>query len=262
MNAARRALAMLVDPGAEWASIESEAGDPAYVLSRYVAVLALVPAVFGFIGVCVVGVIVPSAGMVRAPIFNGLFGAIFGYVLGCATVLLLGIIINLLAPLFGGRRDFDSAFKLAVYSFTPVWLAGLFLVLPGLHFLTLTGFYGAYLLWLGLPRLTKSPAQKSLRFTALIVVCASCCSTPQPQRNASCSARRDSDYGAITICLHAAGRPASVSGGFGLAGTVGGAGCSVDSLNQKSSAWPQPSPSGTGGCGLHSRSSGGQPMRT
>ncbi len=62
MNAARRAKAMLVDPFAEWASIEREAGDPAYLLSRYVAVLALVPAVFGFIGVCVVGVVVPDAG--------------------------------------------------------------------------------------------------------------------------------------------------------------------------------------------------------
>ena len=105
------------------------------MLSRYVAVLALVPAVFGFIGASLVGVIVPKAGTVRAPIFNGLFGAIFGYVLSCATVLLLGVIIDLAAPLFGGRRDFDSAFKLAVYSFTPVWLAGIFLVLPGLHFL-------------------------------------------------------------------------------------------------------------------------------
>ncbi len=172
MNAAHRAKAILVDPVAEWASIESEAGDPAYVLSHYVAVLALVPAVFSFIGACVVGVIMPNAGLVRAPIFNGLFGAIFGYVLTCATVLILGIVINLLALLFGGRRDFDNAFRLAVYSFTPVWLAGIFLVLPGLHFLMLTGFYGAYILWLGLPRLTKSPAQRSLTFAALVVVCA------------------------------------------------------------------------------------------
>ncbi len=103
----------------------------------------------------------------RAPIFNGLFGAVFGYVMSCATVLLLGLVINLLAPLFGGRRDFDSAFKLAVYSFTPVWLAGIFLLLPGLYFLMLTGCYGAYLLWLGLPLLTKSPAAKSFELRRL-----------------------------------------------------------------------------------------------
>ena len=51
--------------------------------------------VFSFIGACVVGVIVPNAGLVRAPLFNGLFGAIFGYVLSCAMVLVLGILINL-----------------------------------------------------------------------------------------------------------------------------------------------------------------------
>jgi hypothetical protein len=92
--------------------------------------------------------------------------------MACATVLLLGLIIDLVAPLFGGKRNFDSAFKLAVYSFTPVWLAGVFLLLPGLRFLALTGCYGAYVLWLGLPRLIKVPEQKTQSFTLLIVACA------------------------------------------------------------------------------------------
>jgi hypothetical protein len=172
MNPALRAKAILFDPFAEWARIEQETGDPAYVLSRYVAVLALVPALSCFIGVSVIGVIAPGAGVVRTPIFNGLFGAIFGYVMACATVLLLALIIDLVAPVFGGRRDFDAAFKLAVYSFTPVWLAGIFLMLPGLRFLVLAGFYGGYLLWLGLPRLVKAPEQRTQSFTIAIVACA------------------------------------------------------------------------------------------
>jgi len=172
MNAASRAKAILVDPTAEWTAIEQEAGDPAYVLSHYVVLLALVPAVFSFVGVCVIGVVVPGgSGIVRASLFDGLFGAIFGYVMACVTVLALGLLINLAAPLFGGRRSFDSAFKLAVYSFTPVWLAGIFLLLPGLRFLTLSGCYGAYILWLGLPRLMKVPEEKSQNFAVAIVVC-------------------------------------------------------------------------------------------
>ena len=172
MNAARRAKAMLVDPSVEWAAIEQETGDPAYVLSHYVAVLAIIPALSSFVGACLIGVVVPGTGTVRTPIFDGLFGAIFGYVLSCATVLVLGLVINLLAPLFGGRRDFDNAFKLAVYSFTPVWLAGIFLLLPGLRFLVLAGCYGAYILWRGLPLMTKSPERKCLNFAAVVVVCA------------------------------------------------------------------------------------------
>jgi hypothetical protein len=172
MNVAARAKAILVDPIAAWAQIETDIGDPASVLSRYVAVLALIPAVAGFAGAAVIGVVMPGGGTVRASLFDASFGAIFGYVMSCATVLLLGLVINLLAPLFGGRQDFDNTFKLAVYSFTPIWIAGMFFVLPGLRFLVLTGCYGAYLLWLGLPRLTKAPEQQATNFAAVIVVCA------------------------------------------------------------------------------------------
>ena len=101
-----------------------------------------------------------------------LFGAVFAYVAACATVLVIALIIHLLAPLFGGRRGFDGAFKLAVYSFTPVWLAGIFLILPGLHFLVLLGFYGLYILWRGLPRLSKAPQDMSLGFAVAIAACA------------------------------------------------------------------------------------------
>ena len=172
MNVALRAKAILAEPSAIWTRVESEPGDAAYLLASYVAILALVPAVFGFVGGCIVGAVVPGVGLVRVPILDGLFGAVFGYVVTCATVLVLGLMISLLAPAFGGRRSFDSAFKLAVYSYTPVWLAGIFLLAPGLRFLELTGFYGAYILWTGLPRLIKLPERKVPGFTALIVASA------------------------------------------------------------------------------------------
>ena len=172
MKAAWRAKAMLLDPAAEWPTIERESGDPAYLLSRYVAVLALVPAGCGFIGASVIGVVVPGTGLVRASLFDGCFGAIFSYVTAFAIVLILALVIDLLAPVFGGRKEFDSALKLAVYSYTPVWLAGIFLLLPGLRFLILLGFYGAYVLVLGLPRAMKAPQQKSYLYALVVVVCA------------------------------------------------------------------------------------------
>jgi len=66
------------------------------------------------------------------------------------------------------------------------------------------------------------------------------------------------NHGALTICLHAGGKPASVSAGFGL----GGGGCSVDSWNQKSSSRPQPSLGSGGAGGLHSALSAGQAIWT
>jgi hypothetical protein len=172
MNLMARVKAILVDPAAAWLQIEKDLGDAAWLLRHYVAALALISPLAGFVGAALIGVVMPGGALARASLFNGAAGAIFGYVMSCATVLVLGLIIVLLAPLFGGQRDFNSAFKLAVYSFTPVWIAGIFLVLPGLRFLALLGCYGAYLLWLGLPRLTKTPADQAANFTAVIVACA------------------------------------------------------------------------------------------
>jgi len=169
VKAVLRATAMLVDPGGAWTRLDREPLDAFYLLIGYVAPLALIPALSSFVGACLVGVIVPGGNVVRAPIIDGLFSAVFGYVATLAEVLLVALLIEALAPLFGGRRDFASALKLAAYSFTPLWLAGIFLLLPGLHFLALTGFYGAYILAKGLPLLMKSPAPKSHPYAAAIV---------------------------------------------------------------------------------------------
>jgi hypothetical protein len=172
MNVAARAHRILADPFGEWAKVANEPGDAAYLMTSYVARLALTPAVCGFAGACIVGVVVPGMGVVRAPLFDGLFGAVFGYVLSCAIVLVLGLLIDALAPAFGGRRNFDSAFKLAVYAYTPVWLTGIFLLAPGLRFLGLLGLYGVYLLWVGLAPMMKTPASRAPAYTAVIAVSA------------------------------------------------------------------------------------------
>jgi len=172
MNAVARVKAILIDPAAAWRGFEKDIGDPAYLLGRYVAVLALIPALSSFVGATLIGVVAPSGTILRTDLIGGLFGAIFSYAASCAIVVLLGLIIDLLAPRFGGRRDFEDAFKLAVYSFTPLWLAGIFLLLPGLRFLLLTGVYGIYLFWLGAPRLAKVPEQQAANFTLVIVICA------------------------------------------------------------------------------------------
>jgi hypothetical protein len=46
------------------------------------------------------------------------------------------------------------------------------LLAPGLRFLGLTGFYGAYLLWIGVPQLMKAPVPSVTTYTAVIVASA------------------------------------------------------------------------------------------
>lgn len=172
MHLLLRVLGILLDPAAEWQRIEKESYGPADLMLRYAAPLAAIPPVFGFIGACVVGVIVPGGGVVRSPMPHGIVGALFGFLASLALVALLALVVCIAAPFFGGRRNFLTALKLTIYSYTPVWLTGIFLVLPGVRFLTLSGFYGAYLLVCGLPFLLEPSKEKLASFAAFILVCA------------------------------------------------------------------------------------------
>jgi hypothetical protein len=172
MNVLVRAANVLGDPAAAWQRIEKEPTDAVFLLSGYCAVLALVPALASFVGVSLIGMVELPGEVTRVPIVDGLFSAIFGYVATFVIVLVVALLIEALAPLFGARRHFTGAIKLAAYSFTPVWLAGIFLLLPGLYFLLLVSLYGGYILVKGLPLLMKAPAPQSYYYAATIVACA------------------------------------------------------------------------------------------
>jgi len=172
MDIVARAKAILLTPKTEWPVIEHEPGDPAYLFSNYVAILAAIPAVCGFIGASIIGISVPIVGTVRVGIVSGIASALVQYVLAFVMVYVMALIIDALAPTFKGQKNQANALKLAVYSMTPVWLAGVFSLIPGLRLLSILGLYGLYLLWVGLPPLMKAPPEKSTGYAAAIVVCA------------------------------------------------------------------------------------------
>ena len=159
-----RVKAILLTPATEWQVIAREGGEPSDLFTHYVAILALIPALARFIGTSLIGG--------YTPVIFGLIGAVFSYVLSFAVVYVVALIIDALAPRFGAQKSFPNALKLAVYSHTPAWLAGIFLLVPGLSFLTILGLYGFYLLWTGLPSLMRTPREQALPYAAAVVVCA------------------------------------------------------------------------------------------
>jgi len=167
MDIVSRVKGILVAPEAEWAAIEKEPGTPGYLFPNYVVYLAAIPPVAGFIGSAIIGVAVPAIGTVRVPLFIGLLGAVIGYVLSFLVVYVVAIIVDQLAPRFGGTKDFTSALKVTVYSFTPYWLGGIFDLMAGLRFVAfLAALYGLYLLWTGLPRLMRAPSDRAVAYVA------------------------------------------------------------------------------------------------
>ena len=168
MNLVARVQAILLNPKSEWPVIEREPGDVGFLFINYVAILAAIPAVCGFVGMSIVGV----AGY-RMGLFSGLLGAIVSYILAFVGVYVMALIIDALAPSFNGQKNFNNALKLVVYSYTAAWLGGVFSLIPAISILgLLCGLYSLYLLYLGIPVLMKSPKDKSLVYTIVAVVCA------------------------------------------------------------------------------------------
>jgi hypothetical protein len=162
---------IVADPRSEWPLIATEPGDPMRLFVRYVAVLAAIPAVAGFVGSSLIGVSV-SVGRLHDPVLFGLVRAVISYLFSFVIVYLAALAIDVMAPLFQTQRNFTNALKLAVYSFTPVWLIGIVLMVPGLRFLSILGLYAIRLLWTGLPPLMGTPRSKVLPYALAVVVAA------------------------------------------------------------------------------------------
>lgn len=173
MQLVQRARNIVVSPKTEWDVIAAESTPARDLVVGYVLPLAALAAVAGFIGMTLIGQSLPFLGTFRMGIGWGLALAIYNIVMAVVFVFVLGFIIDALAPTFNGQKDMAQALKLAAYSYTPAWLAGILGIIPALGILAIIGaLYGLYLLYLGLPRLMKNPPDKSAGYTALVVVCA------------------------------------------------------------------------------------------
>jgi hypothetical protein len=164
MKLIERAKAIMLTPRSEWLVIEHEPAALTDLFGPYVAGLAAIPAICRFIGHSLIGG--------YEPLLPGLLRTLIAYAATFTVVYVIAGVIDLLARRFGTEKDFPAALKLSIYSHTPVWLAGIFLLIPGLNFLMLLGLYGAYLLWVGLPPLMRVEKERAFAYAACVTACA------------------------------------------------------------------------------------------
>jgi hypothetical protein len=172
MSLVDRVKRILVSPRTEWEVIDVEQTTPAALYTGYIVPLAAIGPIAQLIGYSVFGITVPFMGTYRVPFGSALTGAIISYVLTLAGTYILALIIDALAPTFNGQRNQIQALKVAAYSSTAAWIAGIFALIPGLRLLGILGLYSLYLLYLGLPALQKTPREKALPYTAVVILAA------------------------------------------------------------------------------------------
>ncbi|HKU85660.1 MAG TPA: YIP1 family protein [Casimicrobiaceae bacterium] len=163
---------ILLAPRREWPLIAAETPRRADIYLRYVAPLAAVGAIASSVGAWLVGI--PAVPYGNIPLGPGaaLAGAILHFALQFAAVLVVALIVNALAPTFGGRKNPVRALQITAYSFTPAWVAAALTILPALGAIaSLLGLYGLYLLYTGLPVLMQATRDRTLGYTVVIVIC-------------------------------------------------------------------------------------------
>jgi Yip1 domain len=167
MNLVDRARNLIVQPRTEWPVIAAEAHTIQGLYTQYVMILAAIPAVASFIGLSIIGY--PAF---RVGIGSGIAYMVLHYLLSLGMVYVLAWIINALAPSFGGEKNLLQAFKVAAFSPTAAWLAGIFNILGALSILSLLGLYSLYLLFTGLTPVMKTPEDKAIPYAVVVIIAA------------------------------------------------------------------------------------------
>jgi len=172
MTLVERVKRILLQPKQEWEVISGETATTADLYKSYAIPLAAIGPVASIIGMSIFGMGMPFGPAFRVPMITAVFTAVVHFVLALVGVYVLALIIDFLAPTFSGEKNPGQSLKLAVYSSTAAWMAGVFVIIPALGFLGITGLYSLYLLYEGIPVLMKTPREKALLYTVAVAVAA------------------------------------------------------------------------------------------
>jgi hypothetical protein len=158
----------LVRRAAAWDGVAYEPVDSWTLLTRWVAPLAAIPAVCGVLGPLLFSFDIANVRL-RPNLPGLLLGGGTSYALTLVSVWLVGLWTDLLAPAFGAARG--QGLKLAAYSGTASWVAGLLALYPpvGLPAAILAAAWSLRTLYLGLGPLTDAPEDRRLIYFAAIL---------------------------------------------------------------------------------------------
>jgi hypothetical protein len=171
MNLIDRAKNILITPKTEWEVIKNENLSVAEMFTGYAMILAAIPAIAGFIGRSLIGVTVPFIGTTfKIPIGSGLVWAVLYYLLSLGGVYVIALIMDALAPQFGASKNLTASLKVAIFSSTAAWIAGIFSILPILSILSIVGLYSLYLLYLGMKSLKDAQEDKLIGYYVVLLI--------------------------------------------------------------------------------------------
>ena len=161
MNLVDRVKAILLTPKEEWPKIAGEAATTQSLYSGYIMILAAIGPL---------ALLIRSLAMGR---FTAILTCIIAYAIGLGATYVMALIVDVLAPTFGGEKNFVQSLNLTAYSYTAVWLAGIFQLIGYLGGVLslIAAIYTLYTFYLGVSVMKKCPQDRAVTYTVVVVVC-------------------------------------------------------------------------------------------
>src|SRR5688572_16647246 len=133
-NLVTRVQNILMTPKSEWPVIAAEPETTSGLYTKYILILSALGPLAMFLKSTLIGTST-FIGTFRVDMGTGIKSLVLMYLLGLVGIWLWSLVINALAPTFGGQKDSVQALKAAAYAATAAWVGGIAQLIPWLGWL-------------------------------------------------------------------------------------------------------------------------------
>jgi hypothetical protein len=166
-------IGLFTDPAREWEKIREQQQDSSKSSAAHVFLLALIPAVSGYIGTTQVGWRIGVGDPIRITGDSAFAIAVIYYLALLVGVFSIGWVIHLLGKAYELVKPLPLCIALAAYTATPLFLIGIMQVYPVLWLNMLLGLpalaYTVYLLYSGLPIMMEIPKERGFLYSSAVL---------------------------------------------------------------------------------------------
>lgn len=164
---------LFVSPREEWQRIREENCTIGKCYCSYLLILAAIPPVSGYFGTTLFGWQIGGREAIKLSPDSALMIALSYYFVMLIGVLSVGFMIHWMGKTYGTVQSLSRCFSLAAYVATPMFLVGIFEILPILWLNFVLGLpalaYTVYLLYTGVPVMMEISEERGFLFSSAVL---------------------------------------------------------------------------------------------
>ena len=161
------------DPKSEWETVREQRYSVPQCYARHTLILALVPALSGFIGTTQVGWQIGAGDAIKLTTGSAFRIALLYYLAMLVAVFTVGWVIHWMGKTYGANQPLSQCVVLASYTATPLFLIGIMELYPILWLNLVLGLpvlgYTVYIFYLGVPIVMKIPEERGFLFSSAVL---------------------------------------------------------------------------------------------